>query len=420
MSDIVKIRNKNTGEVLTLRRKTTVTQPKGFSDILKQRASDVEKRISERPSFMESLYKDPITFKSVKEHPISSLFRGLGGGAELTEGVAADVGLALQRGNLRGLGDEIRQTIAGARPAQLGDIFRGSGAPEPIASLGGLLASSYSGKGITAGLGKATKAKKIGEIATKPVARIGNIVSGVPTESIEGAIQNPQFLSRGWLSKTGKAVQDKYKQVIQPLIDNPNKRVNTSSLSNIAEETGVMTKGGEFGKAFTSMTAGEKRKFLNWEKQIAKGDLSFNEVDAIIGDIDSTLSGVYAKKAKGLPVDYSDSGIRVATNIRAKLNSLRKQQYPEAEKVLGEYENWSKGKNVFKQFDKWKPNLLPMAVGQAALGLTGLSSPLSASGMLLASVPKVQGVAIKAGSKVGELASHFAPQLMFEASRGNR
>lgn len=105
-----------------------------YLDEPKQELNDVEKRIASRPSAIIDLTKNPITFK----HPLGAVLRTLGGASELYQGVPASIALDLQKGKPKEIWKNILKVGAGERPVQYGDVFRGSGVPEPLAAGAGL------------------------------------------------------------------------------------------------------------------------------------------------------------------------------------------------------------------------------------------------------------------------------------------
>ncbi len=114
---------------------------------LSPRREEVEKRIAERPSPLEAIKKE-IRFQ--QEHPIRTLLTPisapLAGAKALAvpigrlESVLASAGLGIQeRQPITEVMSDIWKSVKGERRAQLGDIIRTTGAPEPIAALIGML-----------------------------------------------------------------------------------------------------------------------------------------------------------------------------------------------------------------------------------------------------------------------------------------
>lgn len=118
--------------------------------------------INNRPSMIASLIKDPSTLTRLQQHPLGTILRTLGGAAEYAEGIPSDVGLALQKGNLSSLPQDILSTIQGQKPAQYGDLIRTTG-------FGGILNNPISATiGTLASLGTNIGANRAAELTTQP------------------------------------------------------------------------------------------------------------------------------------------------------------------------------------------------------------------------------------------------------------
>lgn len=103
-----------------------------------QSKPSIDQKISSRPSVIKDLVQNPPTM----QHPLGAALRTLGGAAELYQGMPASVGLDLQAGKPQDILSNLLKVATGDRPAQYGDIYRGTGVPEPLAAAGGLYADT--------------------------------------------------------------------------------------------------------------------------------------------------------------------------------------------------------------------------------------------------------------------------------------
>lgn len=170
-----------------------------------------EQRMQGRESMMASLIQDPSTMQRFQKHPLGTTLRTLGGAAELYQGVPASVGLDLQAGQPQNILPNLLKVLTGQRPAQYGDVFSGSGMPEPLAAGVGtasdlalapggarlMKGAAAGGAGIAkAGINKLMRFEKITQQADKSKAALDalqksygsayevaiNAVKDVPTE----------------------------------------------------------------------------------------------------------------------------------------------------------------------------------------------------------------------------------------------
>ena len=406
-------------------------EPQGFTGFLGEKQAQTENLIAQRPSMMKSMVQDPATLARFRQHPLGTSLRAAGGALELLEGIPSSVALALQRGRPQEIPQDVMSTITGNRPAQRGDITRAIGVPEPISAGIGLLSGASlimpetaGTNALASGVSKITQLPQLMNKFGKPIlAKVMSVFSQVPEESMNKALSNPNFLKKGWLAKEGIRVKDSYKKVIQPLIDDSSKKVDVSSMKTIAEDLGMISKDGEWTKQVTSLKPGEVRKLLKWENDLQKGTMSFNKVDSLMGEMDSALQPLYKSKEQGKVIAYSDKFKRLTVNFRGELNKLRKAQYPEAGKVLNEYETFKAGETVYRNFDRWFPHLIPAIVGSAGMGALGMSGQGAYSPLILGAIPKLQSYGIRTAAQVGgNLAKTGAmlPEAAFEQWRNNQ
>ena len=112
-----------------------------------QAQMQTEQDIASRPSsigFLRDVAENPAM---AAEHPFQTAFSALGAPFEAGESIPANVGLALQRGDVSQLPQELLQGMTGERPAQIGDVYRASGVPalQAMSASAGLLLTGGTG-----------------------------------------------------------------------------------------------------------------------------------------------------------------------------------------------------------------------------------------------------------------------------------
>lgn len=383
--------------------------------------SQVEELIKSRPDAMDALKRE-LQYNPMANgfHPLDTVMKplvtglkGLAVPLQRVQSAIANPALEIQKGNINpiSLAKTSMQGITGKSKGEYGDLIRttgfGGNDNEFLAGTTGLLASgakfapeTMTTNAIASGLGKAALATKIPQLVSafgnKVVSKALSVFSQVPEESMSKALSNPKYLKAGWLKKEGKRVGEEYQRVIKPLLDNSKNKVDVSSLKDVASDLGMISKSGEWTKEVTSLKPGEVRKILKWEQAVQKGSLSFNQVDALIGEMDSSLQPLYRSKEQGKVIAYSDKFKRLTNVFRGKLNELRKTQFPEAGKVLSDYEAFKAGETVHRNFDRWLPHLIPSIVGGAAASALGFSGAGAYAPLTLGAIPKLQGYGIRA------------------------
>lgn len=387
--------------------RATVSSGNKNSDKFLPGLEKTEALMSNRNNMIRDLIKDPSTLERFKKHPVGTSLRTIGGAFDYLEGVPSSIAIDLQKGKPKDILSNLMKVATGERVPQRGDILRNIGTDELLASSAGLLAGGVKISPETA-LGKMIFNNPVVDKFTKVIATHGadalakavSVVGGIPKEKALQAIKNPNFLDKNWIAKKLGIAQKQYKAVVQPIIDDNTNRVNTSSLKNISEDIGVIQKNGDFTKSFESMNAREQRFFLKIENKIHGNNLSFNDVDSLIGQIDESLSAVYKSKDAGKAVDYSDDFVRNITKMRNSLNDLRKRQYPQIAQVLDDYQTVKTAKNVYSHFDRWLPHFLPAITANAGAALVGgVHNPAIFGVATLGAIPKLQAGAIKLGSQ---------------------
>lgn len=133
-----------------------------------------EQKISQRPSqwqplqqYGQKLMQQPLQALSPMGMQVQLPMAVMGGAAQSLESPIANVAMALQRGKMPSVRQDVIGGVTGERQGQLGDVMRSVGVPEPIAAATGMLGTMGLTNLATAGrLGGAVQ-KATGEIAKK-------------------------------------------------------------------------------------------------------------------------------------------------------------------------------------------------------------------------------------------------------------
>lgn len=395
--------------------------------------SKVENLISKRPSSIDvSKPINPIDLTIFgKGFGIPESGRALAGGMEVAEGIPADIGIGLQNAvatkgaSIGRIPSDIWKTLKGERPAELGDVFRGAGVPEPLAATGGFLASASKftptgavGEKVAQGVGKAIEpvVKPIGNAIKSGTANVMSHLSGVPNASVREALDNPKVLSGKYIKNEVKAAGQDMERNVKPLVNDPNAVVQTTpEISNLGQKLNLYTPQGQSTKVLSTMSETEKNLIGDWLKRAdnGSGKIDFNDADKIVGEIDSELQAYYKAKKLGQVVKNTQFD-RVAKEIRAVVNNARKSQFPEAGKAIDRYAGAMRGQDANRAFSKFLPksNLIPRAAVQMALGWT---NPAASVALGALQSPMMQGKAIQIGSTAGKFLSD--PKLMSQIFR---
>ena len=299
----------------------TATQEK--SSVGLSRLSEVEEKISQREPYYKGLL-DVVTKKPeyVKEslargkipaieHPFQTAldvatviprkFLGVplqaaASGAKLAEGAVASAGLAIQRGKPEEILPDVFKTIKGERQAELGDIPRAAGVPEPVSSAIGLLS--------TMGLLTPTATFKS---AGKMIAKPGVVAKEAGAEvSAVGKI----------LAKPFKAAGEKTVQTFKTLLG-PNQSQLKADIGKIKSEVSAAQ------SAKASINLGIDEKALA-EKAIAESQLK--EIKDTFAENNKRLS-IEFNKARGQSVEkirevLRESNSALSANYRVFLDTV--------------------------------------------------------------------------------------------------
>ncbi len=333
----------------------TTTTPSSPMDAFRQYINTaprrVEQGIANRSSIIANLIQDPTTISRFLQHPLGTSLRTLGGAGELAEGIPADIALKLNKPSQ--IIPDIQKTLMGERPAQYGDILRQGGVPEPLAAVGGLLATGIKGTP-TAGLGEvvskiispATQTLKyvINKFGKPAVAQSMRFLTGgtISPQFAQRALDNPDILSPKLMAQQGSMVKQAYDTVIEPLRKNPEALVDLSSVYKTLEQEGLVVTNNRIPSQFYTMKQSEVGFINGLVKKLnlygrGKVKVDFNETEGLINQIDEALGKYYSKQAKGMMTGKelpSTNFERIANIIRNKLSTALKVQYPDVAPVI--------------------------------------------------------------------------------------
>ncbi len=389
-------------------------------------AQRVETEVARRPSQMAELIKNPPTFQSFQQHPLGTSLRTFGGAMELAEGIPANIGFGVQQG-LGGIGkipENIAKTAMGQRPIQYGDIMRASEVPIlreklPSSLLGMFVsASPYSPTSqMGTAIGKFSGLNRLVSTYGKPLVAKGmSILSGVPEEKINLALNKPQYLNKKWIEKEYNLAKEEYKQLIEPSLNDPMRTVNTQGIRNFVTDLKLISETGEWRAAVTGMKPVERMRFFKWEAELAKPKITLNRSDSIIAEMDSALEAVWKAKQMGKVVDMSDSFKRMTIGLRNSIKQARDAQHVDLAPVFKRYENVKTAQNIYKMFSDYIPRFNRMAFGTTAGtfigGMVGLPFEAGAGAGLLSTVPRVQSQFIQEAQKIPQVLPQFVNALI--------
>lgn len=334
--DIITLRNKNTGEIIKLRRKVPeqpiqqlqqeIQQQLPIGEIITPqtfRQQQIEKRIAQRPDIYQEAvgefqkYPQYLSPEGLRQGgiPLSAipqtLLKSLGGVAQRAEATVAAPFYEMPRG-IPAMARGIKQAITGERKYELGDIARQAGLPEPI--------SAGIGLGLTGGLYKGIakllpqKAVQFEKIKTQYGKDIG---AGVIRMTSGGA--HPQAvrygMERGWKNIFTKSNLD-------PEIPTRIAKQVVNNFDDITKNEYMV-----YGQAMDKVTEGNIRAMDLYNqfqgKLINSGYLDFNgnETAKIKGTIVNKLLKILynAKENINLDQNLSVSSIQAAKQIIKKM-----------------------------------------------------------------------------------------------------
>ena len=393
-----------------------------------------EEKIAQRPSAMADLIQDPSTLERFKQHPLGTALRTFGGAYEMAEGIPADVALKLNKP--KEILPDIYKTIMGQRPAQFGDVLRKGGAPEPVAAVGGLLASGIPGTP-TAGLGAvaekavspATKtisllAKKFGKPALAQTIRF--MTGTVPKVHAERVLENPNILSPKILAQEGKEASRLYQTVIQPLRNNQNAVVDLAPVQAKILQEGLTTPYGEPSPEMSKLSKTEFGKIKDWTNKLdifVKGKVAttFNRVEGWINEIDSSLGKFYKGKEKTLLTGreaISEPFQRLASILRSGLSDALKTQFPDAAPVIERYHNFSLDRAAAESFKGLNASFFKGLPTKMAILSMGVPTRGAAIPAYLGTMPAFWKKAILGGAKAGGVIEKH-PEYLLPTLRGS-
>lgn len=142
-----------------------------------------EQQIAERPSSIGYLRQVAQQPALAQQHPFRTGLSAIAAPFEAGESIPANIGLALQRGDVRQLPQQLLQGVIGERPVQVGDIYRASGIPalQAMAAPAGLLLTG--GTGIRSlRQGSVGKIGRVAEEAARPALKLADIIQSTTSE----------------------------------------------------------------------------------------------------------------------------------------------------------------------------------------------------------------------------------------------
>jgi hypothetical protein len=368
-------------------------------------SNKMEQKIAERPSAVASLIKEPTTLESLKQHPFKTPLKTVSGAWEMLEGIPADIGLALQRGRPQDIGGDIIKTFMGERPAQIGDIYRGAGVPEPLAATGGLALTALKGTP-TSALGEVTMnpfvktAKYLGNIAKESsmpvITKAMKFMAGIPEAHTKYAIENPDLLQYSNLKKLGDKASKMMEDHVVPLEDNPQAKVDMKPVFDKLKEMRMTTKTGELTAMTAKLTDKEhlfiKNVLTELQGYAGSNKPTFARVRYLLGRMDDILSPTYKQRYKGIePVTDVYQGM-VGFLRKAVRGSINQDNFPQADNALQLYAEHATAKNVYKSFTGMNVSFMKsIPIRLAAVAALGIKYPVAG----LMALPMTMPVAYK-------------------------
>jgi hypothetical protein len=402
-----------------------ITSLRNFINTAPQRT---EEKIATRPSALADLIQDPTTLKRFMKHPIGTSLRTLGGAWELAEGVPADILTSLEEP--KKIPQRILETFMGKRPAQFGDFLRKAGAPEPVAAVGGLLATGIEGTP-TAGLGKvtakilspATKALGyvMGKVGKPALAQAMRFFTGtIPPKYAERVLEKSEILSPKLLAQEGREASKLYQTVIQPLRNDPKAIINLQPVQERILQEGLVTPYGEPSPEMSKLSKIEFTKIKGWTDKLnllVKGEVktTFNRVEGWINEIDASLGKFYKGKEKALLTGrqpISEPFNRLASILRSSLDNARKTQYPEVAPIIERYSQYLFDKQAadsFKGINASFFKALPIKMAILSMGASTRGAALPA---YLATMPAFWKKIIQSGGTTQKMISEHPEYLI--------
>lgn len=239
MSDIIKLRNKATGEIIQIRRKTPSVSPTksvekpGAMQLLKSRENRVEKSITDRGNRLENIKSDLLA-----TNPIRKVMGGLQ--VMDTPRAAFEAGLAnplldMQKGIINP-SVLIKDSIAGfkgQRQGEFGDPYRIAGFPEPIPTAMGMTLGFASPAKLLLNVKKSISG--ISKMSDKGILRAGDNLIKATDEAIKysGNELNKAFSAVDTIKVDAGKVIDNVTKLPKGLIDAIEESVgNLSDIGN--------------------------------------------------------------------------------------------------------------------------------------------------------------------------------------------
>ena len=251
----------------------------------------------------------------------------------------------------------------------------------------------------------------------------------IPEEYATRALEDPTILNPKVMKQRGEEATNLYKNVIQPLRDNPDVRVDMKSVQQVVNDQNIQnTKTGKPSPEVFKMSGKEQGLIRDWSSEIglrAKGAVKtdFSDVESLRNKIDSELEQYYNAREKTKLTDKSiqvSPFERISIQLRKALSdSLKNVIIPDGSSItkedaanaIGTYSNYLRDKSVANSFKGLNASFfkgMPVKIGLMALGIKSLGAAAPA---YIGTMPAAWGKGIQAGGGIGQGISQFPQQL---------
>lgn len=213
-----------------------------------------EQRLQNRKSAIGDLVQNPPEMdKGGYTHPLGTLLRYLQGGAEYMQGVPASVALDLQAGKPQDILPNLGKLAVGQRPAEIGDVYAGAGAPEPLAAGLGLytdIVLTPGGAKSLVSLGKGAK-----NLVTKNFTKLAQDIKGGTAVIRDYSANKVNAIRKGFWNTYAPQEWGAYEQAINDLPKAGKQAVKGETIIQNLEkslfEKRLMSSEGALQKGFT-------------------------------------------------------------------------------------------------------------------------------------------------------------------------
>jgi hypothetical protein len=351
--ETITLRNKKTGEMVTLRRKSPESSPTETLSPQTAREQSVDKLISQRPDISQQAGQEIMGLgQNMAQHPFvapllpaKAELDSFGGLMQRGEAAVANPLLEMGRGNFGAIPKSVWQGITGQRMGEMGDVARQAGLPELVAIAFGL---ATTGMGMTklgklTGLSKANNFAKLESTYGKDISR--NIIKATTGLSDTGVDYGQRtgwraIKSKNYVGSKGvevpyniaSQVTDNMKKIAIEEHENFEKAINGIEKGSVnAVELDQMVKGVLRDSGFLNLdlkptlktrgtVSGKIEKFLrNAEGQIKENaEIPIDVVNTIKKDIKKAIPSNYFS---GKKISLTEEQ-KLAKDISYKLDDL--------------------------------------------------------------------------------------------------